>query len=731
MFAWIAAHTLHFAMIGGVAAVSVPIIIHLISKHRHRRIRWGAMQFLLASVQRSSRRIKLQQLILLIIRCLILALVAIALMRPFFNVLARGRPDVRTDMVILLDNSMSMGYGAEKLSVASRAARLADRLMGLLKSGDTITIIAVEKKPRRITDSPLFDVDKARKLLKDVRPSAGPARFFDSLLEALRILETTHNPRREVFIVTDMQAHEWTLNEDALWQTIQDRLKDATPRPSLFLLNVQEGTRANRAITQLSLPPLVLTPGRTAQFTARVANLSPDPVQAFKVEILLDGKLLEERLLDLKASESAEVSFSHRFTKPGWYVVSTKIPSDSLPTDNVRNLTVQVKSSVPVLMIEEKEKEYLTLALAPTDEGDVSSVKLTHIQPSNLPTEALKDYSAVILTDTRSLSLTLIAAIESYVQSGGGLLIVPGDGLDIPFWNENLYAGGHGFLPAPFKERFTATDPTSLSPVVTPHPALAFFSEKAEFLEQNQTHIVRWMKLAPTEAERVKVLAGFKTGDPFILERPFGKGTVILLTTDAHREWNDLPTHGFFVAMLNQLVFYVASRGETGANPSVGDSLTFPVPEGLESSTITFTSPDGERHDIEIERAGKRFVTKPLDCPRSGVYFLNFASATKNVTIPISVGVDPRESDLSPLTPEQLTMLRNRIGLQVARNWDDLENFWGKNQIPYEMWRWFILAALALMLLENYLTRRWSRPQEEAKKPSSLELAKAGVADKG
>lgn len=696
------------ALLGGLFAVSAPIIIHLISKQRHKRVRWGAMQFLIASLQRSSRRIQLQQLILLFLRCVAVALVAVALSRPFFLGKVHGRPQIRTDMVLLIDNSLSMGYGAERVAVSVRARRLADRLIDLLRTGDTLWMVAVEKEAHPLSDTPVFDFAKARKRLKALELSEEPARFYESILSAIETLEFTRNPRREIFILTDMQSYDWSLEEEILWEGVVEKLDTLTVRPDIFLIDCSGGSRGNRAITMFAPPELLPTPGRAVSFKIRLSNFSSQPANSVKVSFFVNKSFVEDRTIKLSPFESSELVFKHKFEDAGRFVLSAKTEEDSLPADNKRWLGVNVEKSVPVLIIENEEKRYIHLALSPDEKSGISPIRLTSVRPGEINASSLEGYFAIVLTDVSMLPFAALAGLEKYVERGGGIIVVPGDECDLAFWNESIYADGEGLLPVPLRKKVNLAVPVSLRPQATPHPALMFLrGTKADFLSTSQ--IKKFIRPGSYSDPRLQVLASYSTGQPFLLEKKKGKGAVIMFTTDLQRDWNDLPTHSFFVALLHQLVYYMASLHRNLPNVEVGTKVVFPLPEGVERATVTFAPRGEEPSTVEIQKKGNRFITEPLPCERSGVYELKIASAQKTIQIPITANPDPHESDLSPLTSEQIKVLQDKLGLKVARGWEELIRLWGETTIRREYWRSLILLAIAVLLLETFLTRRWTR----------------------
>src|SRR4029079_497732 len=99
-------------MLGGLAAASLPIIIHLLNRRKFREMQWAAMRFLLAAIRKNSRRIRIEQWILLAVRTLVILLVVSAMAKPFLESLG-ALPIIagqRTHHVLVLDGSLSMAY---------------------------------------------------------------------------------------------------------------------------------------------------------------------------------------------------------------------------------------------------------------------------------------------------------------------------------------------------------------------------------------------------------------------------------------------------------------------------------------------------------------------------------------------------------------------------------------------------------------------------------------------
>ncbi len=109
----------------GAAAVSIPVIIHLLARRRFKRIRWAALEFLLDAEKRNRRRVRMEELILLLLRCLAMLLIALIVSRPFLR--PEGLASLvgssgRIERVFVIDDSFSMGYRGSGVAAGGDAA---------------------------------------------------------------------------------------------------------------------------------------------------------------------------------------------------------------------------------------------------------------------------------------------------------------------------------------------------------------------------------------------------------------------------------------------------------------------------------------------------------------------------------------------------------------------------------------------------------------------------------
>ncbi len=242
---------LNIAMLAGLAAVSLPVIIHLLSRRRDPVVEWGAMQFLELG-PRSRRRINLADQLLMLARMLLIGLVALAMARPFLapnpakataGILGMG-PGVRRDVVLILDGSSSMGRRVGGSTPRERAIAWARKYVAGLGPGDSVAVLVAKDRVRPLIDPPSFDRVKVDAALAAIPAARGSSDLSAAVGEAFRILERPGNPARDVIVLSDGHRVAWRPGEPARWALLRDLRGRLPIPPRLWALDF--GARSDR-----------------------------------------------------------------------------------------------------------------------------------------------------------------------------------------------------------------------------------------------------------------------------------------------------------------------------------------------------------------------------------------------------------------------------------------------------------------------------------------------------
>ena len=202
------------ALLAGLAAASIPIVIHLLNRRKFREMPWAAMQFLLAAIRKNQRRVRIEQWLLLAVRTLVILLVVAAMAKPFlesFGIVIAGQ---RTHRVLVLDGSLSMGYTTGDKSRFDQAKDVAAQLVKDSRQGDAVSLIMMGEPPRVVIGDPSPNLTEVQKEIAELTMTHG-ATDLPATFEAIdRVLDVSTIPQKEVIFLTDLQAASWQAASD-------------------------------------------------------------------------------------------------------------------------------------------------------------------------------------------------------------------------------------------------------------------------------------------------------------------------------------------------------------------------------------------------------------------------------------------------------------------------------------------------------------------------------------
>jgi hypothetical protein len=718
---------LNWGMGGWMAAASAPVIIHLLSKRRYRKQTWAAMRFLLEAVKKTNRRIRIEQLLLLTIRTLLIALVLLAVMEPVTRLASAGGTagDVRSHRLIVIDGSFSMGFEASGQTLFDRARRVASDIVSASGKGDGFTLIVMSDPPREIIRTPALDAQQVLDEIGRLTLTDSAADVGATLDQAEAILRRAAQDRpqlrrQEVYFVTDLGRATWTNqppNEDTL-RALSRRSEDAR----IHVIDLGLSEAENTAITGLSARRHFATLAEPMTLEARLQNFGRTTASSRRLELIVNGETVIERNVTLEPGIEQTVALEHRFRSPGDAAISVRISDDALPLDNERWLSLPVRDSIRVLLIDGKPDGdprrgatgYLRAALDPGRGTQPLTVFRPEVRRETALVELqdLSPYDAVVLSNVQQLSVAEAERLKSYLAGGGGLMIFLGDLVRPESYNQFLGSNeqqGQNILPAKIGPLITARteDRLSVDPLENEHPILEVFrgNERATL---STAPIRSYHRLSLPESGSGQVVAAVSNGDPLIVEHASGRGQVILLAVGADRDQSGLPILPTWLPLVHEMLGHVVLRTGRDANILVGEPIGGVLPASAAGTQAEIVRPNGSTEEIVLTTSAEGVLYEDSETTQAGIYRIRTA-AVESGEIVFAVNVDPRESDLTKLSPEEL---RNEIlpGLDIDYRTDAPDApaaLGGTNVTQYNWAAWLLYAALGLAVVETWLAYRF------------------------
>lgn len=713
----------------GALGMALPIIAHLINRQQVQRTEWAAMQFLNRSVRVRSRQIRLRDILLLMMRCLALLLLVFALARPATSSSSSWLPgEARAGVVIAIDGSFSMAHRDGDTSRFERALEQVAVISDNIKPGDPVSLVLLGDEHRVLLRNVAYDAERFEAVLSELEPTP-QAMNLNSVPKHLEALvEDMDAPQKEVYLITDTQSQGWGKSSVPL----RDALVSLREKASVFLVPVK-GSDANLAVTSLDLVSGSLRDGAVARYRATVHNFGQSPASNIEVRCRVQGVQIDSKLIPLiRPGASESVSLFVPFYNAGPTQITAEITDEALTTDNIRRVVAIVREQVSVLCIDGSGGDASRLIRAglmarangKQDEGYTVST----MQWPTFPATGLEPFDVVILTDVPEVTPEQAEALSRFVRQGNGLIWFAGDNVKAAQWNKLSSQGDNAaLLPAKLGAFVDARDNLGVGkPLANDMPDHTVVRPLKSLPEDllSETRFLKRMKVQAADTSfPVLGLAG--TGSPILLEQSLGRGHVFMFTTSAQTSWNNMALTPVFPMLMQQMVTYLAGR-EFEQPRIVGDSLTLSYVDAPDATDALFETPSEETVTVPVRAHRNQFVAMLERSEEVGFYTARVS--VQSAGLPIAVNVDTRESDVACLDDAELIERLAGTGVEVSANEAELAAGINTARTGRSSWRFFMLAALCLLLAESLFAertfaRKASRKAAPNPSPQTAEVA--------
>lgn len=687
-------------LLTALAGLGIPVLIHLLLKRRNQRLKFSTLRFFEAQDMKSTSRRKLRNLLLLLLRLLIFALIVLAFTRPYLPGNLGGparRP--RRQVALVLDRSLSLtakdGAGP-RWEAALKAAREA---LGRLGDDDRAAIVGCAGKAEVLAAFAPAPVTLQK--LSAIAPTASTSDLADGLREAARLIASADDAfESSVVVVSDLQR-------SAVESLGSVRLPKGLP---VSFLPVGEPMAPNLAVTALEV---VVT--ETNAPAATVSNFADVPL-ATEAELRLDGSTLWRRPLSLVAGGATGLDLSLPRLEPGWHEAEVRLKGgDALPADDVRRAAFLVPSPIRVLVVEnrtgvrsfEEQSFFVLAALDPFHGGTNAGTgrfRLEQVRPETLAArlgslgrDGVRAWDAVVLPAVKTLPPDAVAALGRFVRAGGGAVLFGGDSLASSRFNAEFA----GLLPAQVGEPVKADEdlPWRLGDFDRKSPVFAVFNQEGA----GTPSVAEFTRRHPVQAgPGAVVVARFDDGIPFLLEARADAGRILFVNTSADTGWTDWPKHKSYVPWLLSAVAHAAGRTEerlTEAGREFVQGLEAQLPAGPAAAKGSFELRDPKGNPRPVVANAEGLLA--FEAPEAGIHRLRDAAGRE--WLRFAVNPPSQESDLTALgvADAQRKVVRLDEG-----DMPPAAGLFGADRNRREFWRLLLLAAIALLFAETVLSNR-------------------------
>ena len=659
-------------------AVALPIIFHLFFRLRRQVREFPSLMFFLRIDPRLSAKRKLHEWLILFLRCLFIALLIFALVRPLLGLKGGGGSIAR---LVLIDNSGSMSGiaagGGSKMALAERATQ---KLISSLAPGDAV---AVQLMVPDSTAALPSGFDAAPGALHDavgkLTPSDGAASMPKAIRLALATLSTAKAARHELVILTDLQRQNWSRG---------DLAPEAQANPShVVVRRIASALPTSGSVSLRQLDPLkrAIPVGRILALRVALENNGPAAAQVRLNSTDDSGKNVSHEFT-VPPNGSAPATLTFSFSNPGFHWAGAWVEGDVSPTATRLDLGFWCNDVQKVVFVGTKDDfAALPYAVSPGGNANLSGIDGVFVGPDQL-SESLAAKPLAVAVTWNDFPTGASSALEAYVRQGGTLLLVPKPG-----------GGAMPEPPAWIDASLGATPVTSnAEAVMLLQEGDSLWDDLRDASGRPQLGTLRAFQYLPMKTGHDwRVVMASARGATLMASRALDHGHIVASGAAFSPKWSSLPLKASFVVLVQNAIF--GDRAEP-----------IPVQQIAADEDFEFHSPGQSASVKSLAGSALTWQGRTRDFPgfpHTGVYEIRQGEHVEWVTT--SGNADEAKPDFFPLGP--VPLLRNLphdVAALTTEN--DLTQPELTSASAESFYRWLMLAALIVLLMETWLAHERS-----------------------
>lgn len=682
-------------------SVGVPLLIYLLNLRKPKRIRFSTLAFFESLKSTSLRRIKIKRWLLLAVRMLAVAALALALAHPFLpsglGLMADGEPTV---VGIIVDNSPSMEQIDRNGPYIEQAREIASEVINLQNSDNRIVLNVTNGESLML---PYLSKTAANREVGELETRKAGNYLDRTVNQVVQQLNSASEPNKLLYIISDGQ------------ETQMSRLMEAEQEDeidvNLQFIQIGEAEPSNVGIREVEIEQ---SEGEDF-IRATIENFGVQPSGSQFFNIYLDDELLSQQVYDIAEGETEEFLFEIPESEERFLRVELMIEGDELAYDNRYFAAIQLPEQRNVLHISNinAQRGEFRSYLLPLLEGAAENNKQLQFEfqsVDDLSPDQFDQADAIVLDGLTSLPDYLSQALIERVQSGAGLLFLPSADGNIQNYNRILALSDAGEYSTPIGSYGSFNRNDQVAPPQDGHPILEvmFDRREGEDLRVNLPDLYYYYGINTVEGRATAPILTTRTGNVILNEVEVGNGTLIYSAIGSDPGWSDFPVKPLFAPLFYRTVEYLASGEDAVLNNHIlGNPFDITL-SGATSGAVELQSGDDQIIPTTRQTFSGLNVLYQADEWRPGWKVTTFGDDD----ILYASNLDAMESQLTTLNEQELTEQLNNVfrtaGVRMAGG-DEQERLTDLKtaSLGKEIWHWFIIFAIILLLTESMISRHY------------------------
>ncbi len=687
---------LYPAFLYALAALAIPVIIHLFNFRRFKRIPFTNVRFLKEIKHQTQSQNRLKHLLILLMRLLAVAFLVFAFAQPFIAENDTTALETGKSVSVFIDNSFSMEGESEAGVMLEVAKNRALDIAEAYAATDRFQLLTqdFEGKHQRLVGKNEFT-----DMVQNIAVSPQSRGIQEILNRQNDLLKSDDSGNvKENYIISDFQKSRYNLAEIET---------DTTSTISLVYIN--RNSPANLYIDSVWFSSPVRKIGDSEKLNVRIANTGSEAVKDVPLKLTINGAQAAIGSFGASANSATDTILSFVHDTPGIKRLSVTIDDFPVTYDDTYNLSYNVFKEINTLAIRPNNAErdpYLTAVF----KGDSSYVYQT-VSVNDVNYAELPNYDLIILYELNQISSGLSAELKTFASSGGSVWLIPSENPDLDQYNgflADMDAGGIAKI---------VTGNFQVRSLNTEHPLYkGIFQKLPRNIDLPKAE--KYLKYSRSLSSNADDLMTLGNGDIFLTSYNTGQGNFYALAAPLSIPGNSFSRHALFVATTLRMA--EMSRSTSVNAIDVGNYFTLPGMAMGTESVFHLVGIDGKvdvipQHNV---RNGRIEINPGSDVTEAGNYDVILGNDTL-----AAVGLNyPRsESNLASYTMAELEETVKAIPGNPIRIYDgdsaQLSRSIEKASKGTELWKICLILALIFLLAETLLLRFWKTQKTRVQTP--------------
>ncbi len=689
----------------GIAALAVPLLIHIINLRRPQSLSFSTLAFFEELKKSTIRRLRIKRYLLLLLRCAAIILLALALARPFLptDLIGSGGSEQPRAIAILVDNSASMEQIDQGGPFIDQAKKAAEELLENTREKDRFII---QKTNGASFDPRLVSASAARQKLQQIEVEYHGAYLGERLTSLQEQLRQSSFQQTAIYVLSDAQKSQW---EEVRRSNFSNKV-DEGKRVGLQLVQVGRSQQKNVAISDIALQSRMLSKEKPVSIKVQVRNYSNEPIANQFVSLEMEDEMEGQYQTDIPEGGTKEFLFEFIPESTGSIKGSVVLEGDPVTFDNRRHFILDIPTTRAALLVNKPDQNTEYTSYLPTTlmaaEQTGSQLDYEQVQLSKLTSDDLKGKDVLIFDGVRSIPEFLFSDIQQFVQEGNGLVFLPSEQGDVNNYNKffrQFNAGKFGGLRGEYANFKSIA---RLEQIKEGHPIIDLLFDKAdrEEIKVDRPDIFFNYQYEKRPGGSSLTILRTSIDDPLLVEHAFGDGRIMVTTIGADPGWSNFPVNPLFAPVFYRTILYAASSEKGGLSQhSLGETFTW---TGSLPEPVVRLSQGDQTVKPEITQVAEGYRVRYNGYLWSPGW-LELSSGTFNKLF--ALNLSKQESDFEPVSPVGLdSLLGNQINVSGFVNMYESggdASALNSAGMGREIWHWFIWAALILLMAETFISR--------------------------